>query len=141
MSDRTGIMSKMTVLIWLIGLLWTVEFTGCSAATGQDVVAKYNQTPLTVNIPSNLSPEQIEEAMVHTLIGREWQVEQRSPQEVVGTLNHRSYQAKAILKVDNGVIKILSESSYKSKPAVPEGWLENLQKDLHKHLGQTTSGS
>jgi len=133
--------TKITLLIWFVGLLWTIEFIGCSSTTGQDAVMKYNQTPLTVSIPSNLSPEQVQAAMVRTLVGREWQVEQQSTQEVVGTLNHRSYQAKAILKVDNGVIKILSESSYNSKPVVPEAWLENLQKDLSKYLAQTTSGS
>jgi len=141
MSGRERIMPKVTLLRWLVGFLWMVELTGCFATTGQDVVVKYNQTPLTVSIPSNLSSEQVKAAMVRTLIGREWQVEQQSSQEVVGTLSHRSYQAKAILKVDNGVIKILSESQHNSKPAVPEAWLENLQKDLQKHLSQTTSGS
>jgi hypothetical protein len=138
MSDRIETRPKMPLLMWLVGLLWMAEFTGCSAKTGRDVIDKYNQAPLTVSIPSQLSSQQIEEAMVRTLVGREWHVERQSPQEVVGTLNRRSYQAKVVLKVDNSVIKILSESSYKSKPAVPEGWLENLQLDLKKHLGQST---
>ena len=138
MSDRTEQMSKMLLLVWLVGIVWTVELTGCFATTGQDAVMKYNQTPLTVSIPSQLTSKQIEEAMVRTLVGREWHVESQSPQEVVGTLNHSSYQARATLKVENGVIKILNESTYKGKPAVPEGWLENLQLDLKKHLGQPT---
>lgn len=138
-SDRTGAMSKAPLWIWLVGLLSMVEFSGCSAKTGQDEVTKYNQAPLTVSIPSQLSPQQIEDAMVRTLVGRKWQVERQSPQEVVGTLNHRSYQAKAILKVDNGVIKILNESTYNGKPAVPpERWLEYLQQDLNRHFGQPT---
>lgn len=142
MSNRTGNIrktTKMTLLTWLIGILWTMQLTGCFTTTGKDVVAEYNQTPLTVSIPSNLSPEQVKEAMVRTFIGREWQVEQQSLQEVVATLNHRSYQAKATFKVENGVIKILSDSRYNSKPVVPEAWLENLQKDLSKRL--TTAGS
>jgi len=138
MSDRTEQMSKMLLLVWLVGIVWTVELTGCFATTGQDAVMKYNQTPLTVSVPSQLTSKQIEEAMVRTLVGREWHVESQSPQEVVGTLNHSSYQARATLKVENGVIKILNESTYKGKPAVPEGWLENLQLDLKKHLGQPT---
>ena len=137
-SDRTEKMSKMPVLVWLVGIVWVVELTGCFATTGKEAVMKYNETPLTVSIPSQLTPQQIEEAMIRTLIGREWQVERHSPEEVVGTLNHSSYQAKVILKVDNGIIKILNESTYKGKPAVPEGWLENLQLDLKKHLGQPT---
>jgi len=137
-SDRTETTSRMSLLMWLVGILCAVELTGCFATAGSDVVMKYNQTPLTVSIPSHLTPKQIEEAMVRTLVGREWHVESQSPQEVVGTLNHSSYQARATLKVENGVIKILNESTYKGKPAVPEGWLENLQLDLKKHLGQPT---
>lgn len=138
MSEQTKKNSRMSLSVWLVGILWVVELTGCFAKTGQEVVTKYNDTPLTVSIPSHLSSKQIEEAMIRTFVGREWQVERHSPEEVVGTLNHRSYQAKATLKVDNGVIKILNESTYEGKPAVPENWLENLQLDLKKHLGQPT---
>jgi hypothetical protein len=137
-SDRTEKKPKMSLLVWIVGILWAVALTGCFATTRQEAVGKYNETPLTVSIPSHLTPKQIEEAMVRAFVGREWHVESQSPQEVVGTLKHRSYQAKATFKVENGVIKILNESSYDGKPAVPENWLENLQLDLKKHLGQPT---
>ena len=107
--------------------------------TGQDVVTKYNQAPLTVRIPLGVSPEEVEEAIVRSLVGREWKVVSRSTEEVVGTLNHRSYQARVILKVDRNVIKFINESRYKSEPAVPEGWLAHLQADLNKHLSVLAS--
>jgi hypothetical protein len=137
-SDRAEQRSKMSLSVWFVGVLWAVALAGCFAKTGQEAVTTYNQTPLTVNIPANLSAKQIEEAMVRAFVGREWHVERQSPEEVVGTLNHRSYQAKATFKVESGVIKIFNESTYKGKPAVPENWLENLQLDLKKHLGLPT---
>ena len=123
-----------TRLIYTVGFLWLAAIAGCSTATGQHVVAEYNRSPLAVPIPSKLSADQVQRLMAQTLVGRKWQVIQQSPEEVIGTLNHRSYQAKAILRVDNGLVKILSESKYKNEPAVPEDWLENLRKDLGRNF-------
>ena len=134
------VMQKSTLWSWCVALFWTLALTGC-VATGEDVVAKYNQAPLSVRIPLGVSPEEVEESIVRSLEGREWHVVSRSPEEVVGTLDHRSYQAKVILKVNQNVIKITNQSRYKSEPAVPEKWLENLQADLNKSFnGPASSG-
>jgi hypothetical protein len=93
-----------------------------------------------VAIPSTLKPQDVEEVMALAFIGRKWAVAQRSPQEVVGTLDHRGFKAKATLKVDGNVIKILNDSQYlspesgKLEPAVPRGWLRNLEKDLNAYI-------
>lgn len=138
MSEQTGIMPKRTLLMWLVGLCCLMESAGCVPTTRQDVVADYNTNPLTVSLPSKISAQETEEAMVRTFIGRNWQIQQRSPRQVVGTLNHRDCEGKAILKVEGDVIKILNETTCDSKPAVRVNWLENLQKDLTKHLSQAT---
>jgi hypothetical protein len=88
-----------------------------------------------VNIPPSLTPKEVQDVMVMTLQGRQWAVVEQSPQAVVGKLDHRSFQAKVTLKADGGVVKILSDSYYKSQdgklePGVPTGWLKNLQADL-----------
>lgn len=143
MLKTTHSKQKITVLTLCTVILWALAIVGCKTIVGARSVEKYNQNPLTVLIPQNLSPEAIEGAMVQTLTGRGWRVEQRSPEEVVGQLNRRAWEAKAILKVDVSLIKILNDSYYKSdnsgerKPAIPKGWLENLQKDLQTHLGKT----
>src|SRR5262245_63409792 len=66
---------------------------------GAEAVQKYNANPLTVAIPPKLGPQEVEEGMVLALRGRKWTVVQQSPQEVVGTLNHRECQAKVMLRV------------------------------------------
>lgn len=96
MSDQLArsvwicVMRKRTLWGWFGALFWTLALTGC-VATGQDVVNKYNQAPLTVRIPLGVSPEEVEEFIVRALERREWHVVSRSPEEVVGTLDHRSY--------------------------------------------------
>ncbi len=133
---------KVSALICFSVLVWMLGLSGCGTVVGSGAVEKYNQNPLTVTIPANLSPQVVEHLMVLTLKNRKWTVVQQSPQEVVGQLNHRRFQAKTILKVDSNIIQILNDSSYKAadsaepEPGIPKGWLKNLQKDLSKRLTQ-----
>jgi hypothetical protein len=117
---------------------------------GAEAVQKYNANPLTVAIPPTLGPQEVEEGMVLALRGRKWTVVQQSPQEVVGTLNHRDCQAKVMLRADGNVIKIVNDSLCKPntrgfepatsakteafEPAIPRGWLRNLEKDMNDHF-------
>ena len=132
---------QVTILIGLSMLVWMLALSGCGGTVvGSSTVEQYNQNPMTVTIPSNLSPQEVEQTMVLTLKGRQWTVLQQSPQAVVGQLNHRQFQAKTTLKVDGDVIRILSDSYYKGdestklEPGVPKGWLKNLQADLRTRL-------
>lgn len=131
---------KIATLTVFAMLLWGLVLAGCKTAVGIQAVEKYNQNPLTVSIPSTLSPKEVEEVMTLTLRSRGWTVVQQSPQEVVGKLDHRSFNAKTTLKVDGNLIKILTDSYLKSEggkrePGIPTGWLENLEKDLRTRLG------
>ncbi len=130
---------KIATLTVFAMLLWALVLAGCGTVVGTQAVEKYNQNPLIVSIPSTLSPKEVEEVMTLTLRSRGWTVVQQSPQEVVGKLDHRSFDAKTTLKVDGNLIKILSDSYLKSEggkrePGIPTGWLENLQKDLQTRL-------
>ncbi len=130
---------KIATLTVFAMLLWALVLAGCK--TGTQAVEEYNQNPLIVSIPSTLSPKEVEEVMTLTLRSRGWTVVQQSPQEVVGKLDHRSFDAKTTLKVDGNLIKILSDSYFKGEggkrePGIPKGWLENLQKDLQRRLGE-----
>ena len=125
---------KIATLTVFAMLLWAPGLAGCKTA-----VEKYNQNPLIVSIPSTLSPKEVEEVMTLTLRSRGWTVVQQSPQEVVGKLDHRGFDAKTTLRVDGNLIKILNDSYLKSEggkrePGIPKGWLENLQKDLQTRL-------
>ena len=126
-------------------LLWAPARVESQTIMGAEKAAEYNRNPLTVPVPSGLSPQAVEEVMASTLQNRKWTVVQRSPQQVVGTLVHRGFDAKVVLKVEGDLIKILNESSYKSpqtglfEPAIPKGWLRNLQQDLKVLLARGPS--
>ncbi len=138
---RKTMVAKMFAPLAIALLLWTTGSIGCSTVVGGGASERYNQNPLTVSIPPNVSAEQVQKAAEQVLRKRDWQVTSSSPQEIVGTLDHRSFKAKTILKVDNGLIKLLSDSKYEDEsgrllPGVPKGWLENLRKDLNKSLAR-----
>jgi hypothetical protein len=130
----------------LAALLWTPGPASGQTQVGAEAVQKYNANPLVVAIPSSLKPQDLEEVMALAFIGRKWTVVERSPQAVVGTLDHRGFKAKATLKVDGNVVKILNDSLYQSnesgklEPAVPRGWLRNLEKDLTEYMATKAAG-
>jgi hypothetical protein len=115
-------------------LLAVVFLPACQTAKS------YDQHPLTVAIPTGLSPEAVGQAMIQAFEARKWTVVEASPQRTVGTLKHREYEANAVLQTDGDQIKILSDSRYvnprtgKRTRSVPMGWLENLQKELATRL-------
>lgn len=131
---------KKIIIATLISAVCLLMAAGCNTLRGQNAQERYNAAPLTVAVPGNLSPEQVQMVMARTLTGRGWAVTSSTPDEVVGGLDHRGFQAKAILKRDGSQIKILSDSTYyvenrdEWQPSVPYGWLENLQKDMTKNF-------
>ena len=135
-----SLVPKSISLTFIALLLLVANLVGCNTRVGSYEAEKYNQNPLTVIIPTGLSEERVESVMKHTLTARGWRVDRSSPQQTDGVLNHRSFQGKVSLVVDDDTIRILNHSRYISKddgntePGVPRGWLENLQKDLVRRL-------
>ena len=125
-----------SLLIFLLAL----SISGCASRVGSDAVAAYNDNPLSVTIPSDASAEFVENSMVRALEGRNWAVQSHTKEKVVGELAHRNWYAKVSLLSDGSVIRIMSNarqtniSTGKVTPAVPLGWLKNIQKDLGVQL-------
>jgi hypothetical protein len=132
----TRCLKGSSLLIFLIAL----SLNGCATKMGSDAVSEYNDNPLTVTIPPKASEEFVEASKVRVLTGRGWLVQRRTKEEVVGNLVHRNWNATVTLLTEGSSIRILSNatqtnpSTGKVTPAVPLGWLKNLQKDLSVQL-------
>lgn len=130
---RTGDFLKGPSLLFF---LLALSISGCASTIGSDAVAAYNDHPLSVTIPSGASAEFVEKSMVRALEGRKWAVQSRTKEKVVGKLVHRNWDATVSLLSDGSVIRIMSNATQKNistgavGPAVPLGWLKNIQKDL-----------
>ncbi len=120
----------------LLFFLLALSISGCAAKIGSDAVAAYNDNPLSVTIPSNASAEFVKESMVRVLVGRNWAIQSQTEEKVVGKLVHRNWDATVSLLSDGSVIRIMSNATQKNistgavSPAVPLGWLKNIQQDL-----------
>ena len=125
-----------SLLIFLLAL----SINGCASKIGSYAVASYNDDPLSVTIPSNASAEFVEMSMVRVLKGRDWVVQSQTKEKVVGKLVHRGWNATVTLLSDGSVVRIMSDATQTNistgevNPAVPLGWLRNIQKDLDAAL-------
>ena len=125
-----------SLLIFLLAL----SISGCASRVGSDAVAAYNDHPLSVTIPPYASAEFVEKSMVRALLGRNWAIQSHTKEKVVGKLVHRNWDATVSLLSDGSVIRIMSNATQTNistgavSPAVPLGWLENIQKDLGVQL-------
>lgn len=135
------------ILSIFVSLSVLAALVGCESTKGLSASTSYNEAPLTVAVPENMSSAEVQKVMAATFAGRQWTVTESSANSVTAILNHRGYQGKATMAFSDGVIRILNESklldnkSGEYLPAVPLGWLENLQKDLRKNLTQASYGS
>ena len=125
-----------SLLIFLLAL----SIGGCAPKVGSYAVADYNDHPLSVTIPTYASAEIVEKSMMRALVGRKWTIQSHTKEKVVGKLVHREWDATVRLLSDGSVIRIMSNATQKNistgavTPAVPLGWLKNIQKDLRTEL-------
>ncbi|MBK1858883.1 hypothetical protein [Cerasicoccus arenae] len=135
---------KHATLLSLLGLFCLLIASGCNTLRGKSSVEDYNADPLTVQAPNGVTDTAVQDVMYRALTGRQWKIIESSPNKVVGTLDHRGFKAKVTLVHEGNQIKIFSDSTYYSTkrkgyyPAVPYGWLENLQKDMNNMLARST---
>jgi hypothetical protein len=94
-----------------------------------------------VEVPSGLSADTVQKAVVASLAGREWAIKDRTDTQVVGYLKHRSNEAKVTLvysteKVDIYCVgyAIKKSTGERKKPELPTGWLKYLKSDLTKQI-------
>ena len=124
----------------ILALFIAIGASGCASNLGVDAAASYDKNPLEVVIPAGLSSEVIHNAMLETVVDREWVVKSHSEHEVTARLIHRQFVATVTLQSDGSIIKILNKSIHidsatgKDQPAVPLSWLRYIQADLRLKL-------
>lgn len=129
MKGKRGIVVVVAVL--------TVLLAACGGGrVGELSAEQYNDAPLTVVVPQGVSSTAVADAAEKALRGRKWEVVSRSDEEVVGHLAHRDYDARVNIVIADGLATLFSDATYDgprqegAAPAVPYGWLKNLQSDI-----------
>jgi hypothetical protein len=121
--------------------LLALSLAACSGTrVGTVSYEKYNANPLTVAIPGEVTNERAIKVAESVLIGREWVVVEKSDDAITGKLRHRRFDATVNIRIENRNLVLYSDSTYlepqtnATRPAVPYGWLENLQEDIQKFI-------
>jgi hypothetical protein len=133
----TLLRGSLVASVLALGLL---AVSSVRAAEAEDKGEHFVDVP----VPEGLSASDVKEAIVATLLGRQWGVKSKSDSEVVGYLKHRSNEATVTMVYDNSKVGIYSvgfainkKTGERKKPEQPLGWLKNLQQDLVRHLNTT----
>ena len=121
--------------------LFALTQTACSGTrVGTKSDEMYNAQPLRVVIPEGVEDAAAIKAAESALIGRDWKVINKSYDQISGKLIHRRFDATVNIKIEGRSLVLYSDSTYldpqtnEQTPAVPYGWLENLQKDIRKFI-------
>lgn len=129
----------LAVLLLPLALTTTAK-AGVEDITGTgDLIA-------TIPVPTGFSSEEVQEAIVATLLGRLWGVKSKDDGRVVAYLKHRSNEAKVTLVYDASKVELYcvgwqidKKTGVREKPEQPKGWLKNIQADLTKHFNRITT--
>ncbi len=132
------------VRLSIVMVILTLIMAACGGTqVGSRSAEDYNQSPLTVTVPSGVDNSVVLSAAEAALEGRGWTIGTKTENEVNGALVHRDFDAKVKLKIDGGQLFIYSDSIYNGSRSdfvptkgVPYGWLENLQTDISANLKQ-----
>lgn len=96
-------------------------------------------------IPADLNEEDVRDVVAYSLAARTWTVKEKKGNRVVGHLVHRGYDATITFVIEGENLQIycdgyaVDKHGNRKKPKLPEGWIENLKKDIPKRLAMTAA--
>lgn len=104
--------------------------------------AEFTNHKGTVNVPDGMNTNQVQQAIIKAAIGRRWNIEEKEDGLVVLRLVHRGYDATLNITYDDNEVQVYSDSwatkrnGDRKKRKDPEGWIENLKKDIGVFLAR-----
>jgi len=131
---------RLTFTVLILGFL-ALSLSACSGTrVGTKATEAYSAQPLRVVIPDGVDNAGAIKAAESALIARGWAVIDQSDEHITGKLQHRRFDATVNIKVESKSLVLYSDSTYldpqtnELTPAVPYGWLQNLQTDIKKFI-------
>lgn len=131
------------LILLVAALLAPTKFVSLACA---DDTEERGELFATMSVPADFTMANVQEAIVNTLIGRQWGVKSKDEGLVVGYLKHRSNEAKVTLVYDTTKVEIYcvgwqinKKTGAREKPEQPKGWLKNIQNDLTKNFNRITT--
>ncbi len=123
----------------LFNLLGSIALLLCFAAPAR-AAAEAGKSFGSVPVPAGLSLPDVKEAIVVSLVQRSWTVAEKTDTKIVGTLKHRGIDATITLTYNASSVEIYCEgwkidkAGVRTKPDIPDGWAENIKKDVNKRM-------
>ena len=122
-----------------------------AASTGDSPVSTFKPAGTqvgTLQLAKGMAPAQVQDLICSVLLAREWDVQEKAGDHVVGHIKHRSSEAVLTLVYEPGRIEMFCEgwkidktSGSHLKPELPNSWIENIRNDLTARLAQAPASS
>lgn len=125
---------KLRLLAALCAFVAFVSVSLPAATPAGDLVA-------TVAVPAGLDSAKVRAVVGETFVARNWTV-QKTDDGVVARLTHRGHDATITAVLRGEMIELYSDSwkikktGERVKREHPQGWIDNLKKDLPKRLAR-----
>lgn len=126
--------------LWVWAFVLGLAFASRVCADDTDARGEHFAT---IVVPSGLAAGDVQDAIVATLLGREWGVRSKADGQVVGYLRHRGNEATVTMTYDTSKVDIYcvgyeidKSTGAREKPDQPKNWLKYLQNDLMKNLNK-----
>ncbi len=134
---------QITLRSFLVLAAFATAFFAQSKAVAADE-ADLGQPAGSVAVPEGLSAKEVQGAIIASLIGRQWTVQSKTDERVIGYLKHRSNEATLTLVYDATKIELYcvgwainKKTGERQKPEQPEGWLKFIRGDIAKNLARS----
>lgn len=146
---KHGILSRW--VRWLVvafaggSLAAAVVAADAADAEDADAVTAYGKKVATVVVPPGLGEELVRRTAIRAFAGRAWELKEAKKDRVVGYLKHRGYEATLTMVLGKQEIVFYCEGwrvdrdGNRESPKQPEGWIENLRRDMTKLLGRAAA--
>lgn len=126
--------------------LWVAALALFAPVLGTAATTELGEAAGSLPVPAGISRATVQDAIVRALLGRQWEVQSKSDERVVGYLKHRSNEATLTFiyseaKVDLFCVgyQINKKTGVREKPEQPKGWLNFIRTDLGKILGRSAA--
>lgn len=128
--------SGLRLLSAMAALLLSLSFVPATSAA-DDV----GQLFTTIPVPTGVQEEAVKEVLIRALAGRQWTLQSKEGDRVVGYLKHRRNEAQVTFIYTASQIQVFCKgwqidkrTGAREKPEQPTGWLKFLQKDITRML-------
>jgi hypothetical protein len=128
----------MKRLLQSFGLSSLIFFLSAALTSHAADTAGLGMAAGSIAVPGNLTPAEVQQALMKAADGRGWILVARDDEKVVVRLDKSDWSARITMLFNTREVQFFSNSTRKGKPKLPEGWIKYLKEDATRIMSSTS---